>query len=125
ERKAVQNRAPVYMYYFTWRTPALGGSLRSAHAFEIPFVFDHVDDWQEILGTGHDRYTLADGMSGAWAEFARTGKPSDPGLPAWPAYTPERRATMILDKQCSVVNDPHGEERIAFEASGGGSATLF
>ena len=125
ERKAAQHAAPVYMYYFTWRSPALGGYLRSAHALEIPFVFDHVDTWLEILGTGQDRYQLADKISGAWTTFARTGKPSDPGLPEWPAYTLERRATMILNQQCSVVGDPHGDQRQAFEASGGGSASLF
>jgi para-nitrobenzyl esterase len=51
-------------------------------------------------------------IAGAWAAFARTGHPSHAGLPAWPAYTLEERATMILDAASSAaVNDPDGEER--------------
>jgi para-nitrobenzyl esterase len=122
---AALSAAPVYMYFFTWRTPVLGGRLRSAHALEIPFVFDHPDVWQGFTGTGDDRYPLADKMSGAWAEFARTGKPGDPNLPDWPAYTRERRATMILDNMCQVVDDPEGSDRLAYLASGGGSVSLF
>jgi para-nitrobenzyl esterase len=118
ERKAAHGAAPVYMYSFAWRTPVLGGYLRAAHALEIPFVFDHPDVWRGFTGAGADRYALASRMSGAWSEFARTGKPDDADLPDWPAYTPERRATMIFDKECQVVDDPHGEERRAFENSG-------
>jgi len=125
EAKAAQSAAPAYMYLFAWRTPVLGGGPRAAHALEIPFVFDHPDVWPGFTGTGDDRYPLADKMSGAWAEFARTGKPGDPNLPDWPAYTTERRATMIFDNQCGVLDDPHGSERQAFEASGGGSRSLF
>ena len=38
-----------------------------------------------------------------------TGKPGHHGLPDWPAYTPEKRATMIFDSTCAVKNDPEGE----------------
>ena len=41
QRKAAQGRAPVYMYLFAWRTPALDGRLFAPHAIEIPFVFDN------------------------------------------------------------------------------------
>jgi para-nitrobenzyl esterase len=118
ERKAAQNAAPVYMYYFAWRTPVLGGYLRAAHALEIPFVFDHPDVWPGFTGTGQDRYALSGTMSAAWAQFARTG---DPG---WPAYTPERRATMIFDKECRLTGDPYGEDRLAFEASGASTSLI-
>jgi para-nitrobenzyl esterase len=125
ERKAAQGGAPVYMYYFTWRTPVMEGKLRSAHALEIPFVFDHVDMAQTLTGSGGERYRLAERMSGAWSEFARNGKPGHPDLPSWPAYTEQRRATMVFDNQCTVQNDPGAEKRAAFEASGGVTAGLF
>jgi para-nitrobenzyl esterase len=124
ERKAALEGAPVYMYYFTWRTPVLGGYLRAAHALEIPFVFDHVDVWPGFTGEGQDRYSLAAKMSGAWGEFARTGKPSDADLPEWPPYTTGRRATMIFDNECKVVDDPGGEERRAFEAGGAAAGVV-
>ena len=66
-----------------------------------------------MTGTGADRYPLQEKMSGAWAAFARTGNPNHKGLPKWPEFKTDERATMILDNQCKVVNDPHGQERLA------------
>jgi para-nitrobenzyl esterase len=123
EAKAAQNAAPAYMYLFTWRTPAFDGKLRSPHALEIPFVFDHPDVWPSFTA-GEQRYALADKMSAAWTEFARTGKPSHPELPDWPTYTTDRRATMIFDNECRVADDPYGEDRAALELSGCGSTWL-
>jgi para-nitrobenzyl esterase len=53
-------------------------------------------------------------MSRAWATFARTGNPSHDEIPAWPAYDAATRATMVLDAQCAVVNDPWREERLVW-----------
>jgi para-nitrobenzyl esterase len=33
-------------------------------------------------------------------------------LPAWPTYTADRRATMLFDDACRVVDDPDGEVRL-------------
>jgi len=112
ERKAAQP-APVYMYYFTWKTPVHDGKLKAFHTLEIPFVLDNVDEAKSMTGSGADRYPLQDKMSGAWAAFARTGNPNHKGLPNWPKFNTEQRATMIFDNQCKAVNDPHGEERLA------------
>jgi para-nitrobenzyl esterase len=112
ERKAAQP-APVYMYYFTWKTPVHDGKLKAFHTLEIPFVLDNVDEAKSMTGSGADRYPLQEKMSGAWAAFARTGNPNHKGLPNWPAFRTDQRATMIFDNQCKVVNDPHGEERLA------------
>lgn len=110
ERKSHQP-APVYHYYFTWRSPVRNGKLRSFHTVEIPFVFDNVDAAQSMTGTGQDRYALADRMSAAWVAFARTGNPNHAGLPKWPRFDTHQRATMIFDVECRAVNDPHGEEQ--------------
>jgi para-nitrobenzyl esterase len=111
ERKAAQGKAPVYHYYFTWRSPVREGKLRSFHTLEIPFVFDNVDAAQAMTGTGPDRHPLATRMASAWTAFARTGNPACPQLPPWPAFDAKQRATMIFDNTCQVVNDPHGEEQ--------------
>jgi para-nitrobenzyl esterase len=50
-------------------------------------------------------------MSGAWVQFARTGNPGHSGLPRWPAYTAERRATMVFDNRCEVRSNPEGPGR--------------
>ncbi|MGH9740622.1 MAG: carboxylesterase/lipase family protein [Candidatus Acidiferrales bacterium] len=116
ERKADQAAAPCYMYYFTWRSPVRDGKLRTFHTLEIPFVFDNVDLATAMTGARQDRYALEDKISGAWVAFARTGNPSHSLLPRWPAFNTKERATMILNDECGVVDDPHGDERRALLA---------
>jgi para-nitrobenzyl esterase len=111
ELKAAQGGAPAYMYEFTWKTPVLGGILRTPHTLCIPFVFGNCD----IAGiTGTDRYPLQDAMAA-------------PGLRSRPAairITPACRAgsrsarasaTMIFANPCALVNDPARDERLAME----------
>jgi para-nitrobenzyl esterase len=116
ERKADQGSGSVYMYYFTWKSPVRDGKLRTFHTLEIPFVFDTVDLATAMTGSGQERYALADKISSAWVAFARSGNPSHKGLPNWPAFNTKQRATMILNNECEVINDPNGEERQALRA---------
>jgi para-nitrobenzyl esterase len=111
DRKATQAQASVYQYYFTWRSPVREGKLRSFHTVEIPFVFDNVDGAKSMTGSGQDRYELAARMSGAWVAFARGGDPNHSGLPKWSPYDTTRRATMIFNDECKLVDDPHGAEQ--------------
>src|SRR5690349_15003588 len=53
----------------------------------------------------------AHNMSEMWSTFARTGHPGAKGQPAWPAYDTTTRATMFIDAECKVVNDPGSPER--------------
>jgi para-nitrobenzyl esterase len=55
---------------------------------------------------------LAEKVSGAWTAFARTGNPSTPGAPKWPAYTANERATMIINNEWKLENDPRHEVRL-------------
>jgi len=115
ERKAAQ-KAPVYLYYFTWRSPVREGKLKAFHTLEIPFVLQNVDEAKSMTGTGQDRLALETRMSSAWAAFARIGNPNHKGLPNWPRFNTVQRATMIFNDQCTVTNDPYGEERQALNA---------
>jgi para-nitrobenzyl esterase len=110
---------PVWSYFFTWETPVFGGMLRSTHALEIPFVFDNITsrDSQMFTGDGPERAAIASSMHGAWTAFARTGDPNHAGLPAWPAYDAERRATMRFDATCEVLDDPAAEDRAVMGAA--------
>ncbi|HYK62539.1 MAG TPA: carboxylesterase family protein [Bryobacteraceae bacterium] len=112
ERKSAQ-KAPVYMYYFTWRSPVRDGQLKAFHTLEIPFVLENVDEGKSMTGTGQDRYALQEQMSGAWAAFARNGNPNHKGLPHWSAFNTDTRATMIFGNECKAANDPYGAERSA------------
>lgn len=111
ERKAAQKAAPVYMYQLTWETPVARGRLKSPHALEIPLIFDNVEKARNFVGRGDEPQALADQMSTAWLAFARTGDPNAEGVPAWPAYDAQTRATMMFDLQSRVVNDPNAEVR--------------
>jgi len=115
ERKAAQ-KAPVYLYYFTWQSPVRNKQLKSFHTVEIPFVMANVDEGKSMTGTEQNRYALQDRMSAAWAAFARTGNPNHKGLPNWPAFETKTRSTMVFDNTCKVVNDPAGAERVALES---------
>ena len=116
DRKAMQGKAPVFKYYFTWQSPVREGKLRSFHTLEIPFVTANVDNAKSMTGAGQDRYALQDKMSAAWTAFAKTGNPNVKALPHWPAFTLDQRATMIFNDECKLVNDPYKEERLAIAA---------
>lgn len=105
-RKAARHQASVYLYRFDWRNPTGDGMKMSPHSSEHPFVFRHVDEVPDQVGTGADLHPLQDAISGAWAAFARTGNPNHPKLPHWPAYTERAGATMLFDSTCRSVNQP-------------------
>jgi len=116
ERKHAQGTrvggaAPVFMYLLEWETPRGRGRLRSPHALEIPLMFDNVETARNFVGAGEEPQRLADQMSEAWLAFARTGNPATPALPDWPAYDPQRRATMVFNLESRVVEDPYGGVR--------------
>lgn len=107
--KVAQYGAPVYMYLFTWESPILDGSLRSTHCMEIPFVFNNIDNSKSMTGNSENAYTLADKVSSAWINFARTGNPNAPNLPQWEAYTPGEGTTMFFNNTCEIKHN-HDKE---------------
>jgi para-nitrobenzyl esterase len=112
ERKVAQGKAPVYMHLFTWETPVEGGKRHSPHTVELPFVFNNVVEQPEEVGNGPELQPLAEKVSGAWAAFAHTGNPSVAGTPKWLAYTANERATMIINNEWKLVNDPRHDVRL-------------
>ena len=118
ERKAAQGRAPVYVYNIAYRSNRkMDGTdieLGAMHASDIPLVFNTVASPTTLAGDRADRFAAAKNVSTMWANFARTGRPSAPGQPAWPAYDLKTRQTMILDVACKVVPDRFAAERKAW-----------
>lgn len=118
ERRAALGRGPVYLYYFRWETPFEGGRYRAPHTVEIPFVFHNLEASPWTRGVARAA-PLADQVADAWLAFARSGDPNTRGLPRWPAFDSQRRATMVFDTTSVVVDDPLREQRIAMFAAKG------
>ncbi len=87
----------VFFYCFSHPAPKLGVA---PHVMELYFVFGNlkttdVADMMQVTGTDAE-VALSRAMMNAWTAFARTGDPNHPGLPDWPAYEPEQRATLLF-----------------------------
>lgn len=106
----------TFMYLFAWPSPAAGGRLGACHAIELPFVFGTLGapHMERFSGSGPAAERLSEQVMGAWLAFAHDGVPAAPGLGPWPAYERGRRATMVLDAESRVIEDPGREEREAW-----------
>ena len=113
ERQAALGGAPVFMYWFCWKTPVLDGRPGAFHCSELSFVFDETDRCAPMTGGGPGPRALAAKVSEAWINLARRGDPNHPGLPKWPAFTASDKTVMIFDNTCEAKNDPDAEERRA------------
>jgi para-nitrobenzyl esterase len=110
-RKLAGSDAPVFSYRFDYTAPmpadtAFAGRPMSPHGLELPFVFDNAHR-TPFAGLDPQRIALAQEMSSRWAAFAATGVPGA----GWPAYDPQRRATLVFDRRTAVVDDPDRPER--------------
>ncbi len=132
ERKFAQHGAPVYSYIFTYESermvPGTQHKVGAAHALEIAYKFDLIEPTDKpstgdpaqtatrtMMDTGPASVKTAENMSQMWSTFARTGKPGAKGQPDWPAYDTARRATMMINAECKVVDDPFSLERDLWE----------
>jgi para-nitrobenzyl esterase len=107
--KYEQKGAPVFAYYFTWQSPMLEDA-GAWHTAELAFCFDNTKRCEQGTGDTPEAQKLAKTMATAWANFARTGNPSQPGL-TWTPTNPDRCPTMVFDNQCRMVDDPEGAVR--------------
>ena len=123
DRKAADGGAPVYFYILEWQTPVHDGKWMTPHALDIGFVFDNVARSEARSGGGEEQQRLAVIMSETWLAFARSGDPNNAALPEWPRYDAARRATMILDLQPRVIDDPKGADRALFKRPARDAAT--
>ena len=104
-----QKGAAAYTWYFTWQSPMLEDA-GAWHTAELAFCFDNTKRCEQGTGNGPEAQVLAKKMATAWANFARTGNPSQPGL-QWEPFEPTRGQTMVFDNNCRMADDPEGEVR--------------
>jgi para-nitrobenzyl esterase len=106
ERKVAGGGEPVYTYLVTWKSPAMDGFVMASHGLCVPLTMDNTHTTPAV-DTPEGR-EVSNAMSEAWLAFARTGDPNTRALPEWPAYSLDRRATMVFDVPPQVVDDPFG-----------------
>ena len=100
--------APTFQYLWTWQSPAWGGMVGAAHAIEIPFVFNLVEDHRLHVFVGPDAPgSLAGAINDAWVAFAANGLPKADGLPDWPTVDGAGRPVVILDTETALAHDPN------------------
>ena len=107
----------TYNYMFTWPSPGLDGILGACHALEIPFIFGTLEapTLKDLVTVNAETKALSEKMMDAWIAFAHTGNPNHKGIPEWPAYDAEKRATMVLGTECKVENALFDKERAAWD----------
>jgi para-nitrobenzyl esterase len=99
---------PAYVYRFT--RPAPGSDpikVGAFHSAELAYVFGTQASIERPWSKRDS--ALSDEMQQYWTNFAKTGDPNGPGLPAWPRYgAPAQGAMMELGDatQAIPVLDP-------------------
>lgn len=102
--------SPTWMYWFTWASTAFGGLLGSCHALDIPFAFDNLDapGIDTLLGDHAGKQGIATRFADEITEFAAKGHA------AWPSYESGARATLRIDENVEVIEDPEAAIRNLF-----------
>lgn len=114
DRKAAQNRAPVYAYQFGWKSPARSGALGSPHTSEVPFIFGSLAAARPLIQDSPDQFEVRDRLGAIWAQFARTGNPVTKAVAGWTPYQAINRNTALLGKEWQAKTDPAAAARAAF-----------
>ncbi len=98
---AVAPRTPVYRWFYAhvFENDPFLAQFKASHAFEEPFIWGDFASWLYTPTAAELR--LSDRMNSYWANFAKSGNPNGPGLPAWPRYDGGER-TLVLDDQITV-----------------------
>ena len=125
EKKAAQGGAPVYLYHFGYKSemkiPGTDYAMGTPHAMDITFKFNNETPANGpgfLSGNRPDRFVASHNMAALWTSFARSGRPAAAGVPEWPAYTLEERASMRIDTRCEVMYNRFSEELAMWRAIG-------
>ncbi|MES2676112.1 MAG: carboxylesterase family protein [Pseudomonadota bacterium] len=105
DARSAKTAAPVYTYLLTWKSTVEDNTKGSFHGLDIPLAFNNIELGKHWTGISDDAYKLADKMSSAWINFAKTGNPNDKSIPAWKPYSRENGETMMFDNEPRILNN--------------------
>ncbi|HTJ53354.1 MAG TPA: carboxylesterase family protein [Cyclobacteriaceae bacterium] len=103
----VAKGAPAYVYLFSYVPTSMQQWMKygAAHASEIPYAFDNLQDRNGVVVTSKDK-EVAKLMNSYWVNFAKTGDPNGNGLPKWPVYDPKKSEVFEFKSDGSAINAP-------------------
>jgi para-nitrobenzyl esterase len=107
DARAAAGAGATWVYQLDRRSP-VDPSRGAAHMDDIPYVFGTLDAQGSKSGTDADARAIRDVMMSAFAGLASTGRP---GLTHWTPYRLPARATLVVDRQARMMDDPRGWER--------------
>lgn len=111
-RQAAQHGAAAWLYHYAYVPDAATSTKTGAgHDAEMEMVFSNPDPRWPKPWSARDA-AMAETMQNYWANFARTGNPNGPGLPAWPAYTPAADGLMQFSKTGAVAVERFEKRRL-------------
>jgi para-nitrobenzyl esterase len=103
---------PAYVYRFAYVADKLRVvSSGVGHGGEVPYIFGLNGLGRQpgmasvvAMATDKDRGIVAM-MQAYWTNFARTGNPNGPGLPAWGALSASTPQTLVVNDETKAVPD--------------------
>jgi para-nitrobenzyl esterase len=112
-----KGKGKAYVYYFDHRTPRTPNG--ATHADEMAYVFRTLGAGAGVLTITNPRpedTAMSELLSSYWVNFAKTGNPNGPGLPAWPAFDAASQQAMHFDAKSSARPVPNLSQLKAMDA---------
>jgi len=94
------------VYHFAYIADSFKGKTPGVnHGGELAFVFG-LRGLGFLAGGASDKDKQVIALTqDYWTNFAKTGDPNGAGLPAWPAFTPSDRETLVFDDETKAKAD--------------------